>query len=278
MSKIFKNIWKIICYPLLYMWIQIVVSFVYMFIPAFNVVFTAIMSGDEYNADVLTNQILSGVNLSIIIIISDIATFLIIYLLLKKEWKEEKLWKFDKTKISPLPICIVLGITLNLSFDLIINLLPKSISEYPQPFDDIIGNNFILDLFSIVIFAALLEEIIFRGIVLKNLTKMMKIPAAVIIQALIFGIIHLNLLQSSYAFVLGLILGLAYVWFDSIWVSITIHGAFNATSVVLMYVLGEKEINEIYWMIISAIALITSVLCMVVLSRERIRKEKIYEL
>jgi membrane protease YdiL (CAAX protease family) len=157
------------------MGMQVVITFIYTFAVAFAVVFKMVLENNGLNdlegmMDQLMSQIMSQLN--VIIIISDIATLLLIFLILRKRWKEEKLWGFDKPKISPVPICFVLGITLNLSFDFIFSLLPKSVSEYPQPFDDVIGQNFILDFIAIVLLAALLEEIIFRGIVLKRLTKM----------------------------------------------------------------------------------------------------------
>jgi membrane protease YdiL (CAAX protease family) len=95
------------------------------------------------------------------------------------------------------------------------------------------------------------------------------------LSAFVFGLVHLNLLQSSYAFILGLILGLVYIWFDSIWAAIVLHGAFNGTSVVTLYIFGDKEISELYFMIVSVIALLITILCMIVLAKERIREEKI---
>ena len=64
--------------------------------------------------------------------------------------------------------------------------------------------------FSVVytmLLAPFVEELIFRGLTLKILEKAFPFWAANILQALYFGIIHGNIIQSSYAFFAGLLFG-----------------------------------------------------------------------
>ncbi len=58
-----------------------------------------------------------------------------------------------------------------------------------------------------VILAPISEELIFRGVTLSVAKKAFPFWIANVIQALLFGLFHLNPLQGCYTFILGLILG-----------------------------------------------------------------------
>jgi membrane protease YdiL (CAAX protease family) len=103
-----------------------------------------------------------------------------------------------------------------------------------------------------------LEEIIFRGAVHKYTSRLMSRHAAVFLQALIFGFIHLNIIQGVYAFFLGVIIGYIYLWFDSIYVAIAVHVAFNGTNIALLYLFGDSEIDLFYFLIMAVIGFIGS--------------------
>ena len=57
---------------------------------------------------------------------------------------------------------------------------------------------------------------------------------AVLVQALIFGIMHLNLVQSIYTFILGIVLALIYMYSDSILGNITVHIIFNLLGILIV--------------------------------------------
>lgn len=78
-----------------------------------------------------------------------------------------------------------------------------------------------------LVLAPIVEEIAYRGIVFKSACKVMSWKAAIVISALMFGAMHLNWLQASYAFVLGLGLAYAMYLYDNLWVTIALHMAFN---------------------------------------------------
>jgi len=148
-------------------------------------------------------------------------------------------------------------VSFNLFLIGVLSFLPIS-GDYEPPINFLFGDNVFLMLISLAVLAALTEEIIFRGIMQKRLTKMMRIPGAIILQAFIFGLVHLNPLQSSYAFALGIIIGFVYLWHDSIWVPITVHFVFNGTSVMLTHFAGGIEIDFIGIIIITSTAFIVS--------------------
>ncbi len=88
-----------------------------------------------------------------------------------------------------------------------------------------------LSLLAAVIMAPLGEELIYRGIVLRLAGKVSsKFWVANCIQALAFGIFHLNLVQGIYAFFLGLILGYLYGKYHNIWICMLLHGVINLSA------------------------------------------------
>lgn len=56
---------------------------------------------------------------------------------------------------------------------------------------------------------------------------------AVVIQAILFGILHMNLYQFIYTSISGIILGLLYVWTRSIWVAMSLHFVNNFFSLMM---------------------------------------------
>lgn len=82
-----------------------------------------------------------------------------------------------------------------------------------------------------VIFAPIGEELLCRGIIFRLAGKVSaKFWVANCIQALAFGIIHANLVQGTYAFFLGLVLGYIYGKYRNIWVCMLLHGAVNCSA------------------------------------------------
>jgi len=265
------NIWKIIWAPLLFFGMQNFVVLVYAFfamIPEIiKIVLTSLLSGEEAPGEELTETLMGTLNLHIPMIISACLTFLVIFLILKKEWVSEAFWSLKKVKAAPVSLCVLLGIALNFFIGGVFTLLP--ISEQEQPFEILLGDNLVLMLFTMALISPFLEEVIFRGIVQKRLMKMMNIHAAIILQAAFFGFIHLNLLQGSYSFIVGLVIGAVYFWHGSIWVPTVIHVVFNGTSVALSHYAGDVEINGLFFIIITAASGAVSALCMAELFRRK---------
>ena len=80
----------------------------------------------------------------------------------------------------------------------------------------------------VVILGPMAEELVFRGVTLFYAQKSTRrFWLANIIQALAFGIMHMNVVQGIYAFFLGLILGWVYHRFHSLYASTLLHIVFN---------------------------------------------------
>ncbi|MCX7283073.1 MAG: type II CAAX endopeptidase family protein [Novosphingobium sp.] len=80
-----------------------------------------------------------------------------------------------------------------------------------------------------------IEEILFRGILLRHIEAMLGTWAALLITSVLFGAAHLSnpgaSLFAAFAIAMeaGILLGAAYLWTRRLWVPIGIHAAWNFT-------------------------------------------------
>lgn len=72
------------------------------------------------------------------------------------------------------------------------------------------------------------EELIFRGVTLSCAKKALPFWAANLLQAFLFGVFHLNVIQGIYAFIIGIVLGYICHKGGSVYLSILLHITFNA--------------------------------------------------
>ncbi len=93
---------------------------------------------------------------------------------------------------------------------------------------------FILSVTAIAVVPALVEEFAFRGVILGSLRKFGD-TFALIVSSICFGVMHGNLEQMPFAFMVGLFLGFALLKTGSIRVSMVIHFFNNFVSVVFSY-------------------------------------------
>lgn len=85
------------------------------------------------------------------------------------------------------------------------------------------------------------EELLFRGVSLSHLCRAMPFWIANVIQAALFGIFHLNMLQGIYAFLLGLFFGYIRHVSKSIYPSMLLHIIYNFFACFLTGILFYNE-------------------------------------
>lgn len=98
---------------------------------------------------------------------------------------------------------------------------------------------------STVIYAAFVgpiaEELCFRGVTYQYARKYFPFWTANIAQALLFGAMHMNPLQSAYAFAIGLFFGLIYEKTRNIFVTIILHILYNGSGMLLENILDTGD-------------------------------------
>lgn len=108
-------------------------------------------------------------------------------------------------------------------------LIPDTFAEYTELVETAGINSYSVSwFFSVVIFPPIVEETVFRGVVMHYLKKSgAGFWAVNIIQAALFGIYHGNLIQGTYAFCIGIVLGYLAGHYDSLVMPIVMHALFN---------------------------------------------------
>lgn len=104
--------------------------------------------------------------------------------------------------------------------------------------------------FALCLFAPFVEEVVFRGAVLRQLLAIMRHKwAAIAVSALIFALIHLNPAQMPYAFLAGLFLGWLYSRTRSILPGVVFHWVNNTLIYIicrLMPQLADGNISQLF--------------------------------
>lgn len=96
----------------------------------------------------------------------------------------------------------------------------------------------------IAIIPALGEELLFRGVVQKELSKWSgKVHLSIWITAFLFSAIHLQFLGFFPRFLIGGLLGYMFYWSGSIWLPILAHFVNNAVAVILYYMVAKGRLE-----------------------------------
>lgn len=105
-----------------------------------------------------------------------------------------------------------------------------------------------------VILAPFCEELVFRGVTLRQAKKCLPFWAANLFQAFLFGVFHMNMIQGIYAFCLGLILGYICEKSGSIYNSILLHLLFNFWGTILsqFFYIGDSAFSFLFWFVFGA--------------------------
>lgn len=93
---------------------------------------------------------------------------------------------------------------------------------------------------SIGIFGPFIEEFVFRGVLLQSYQRTGRIIGSIVLSALLFGMMHLNINQFAYGAAMGIMFALLVEATGSVLSSFLAHALFNSAEVVLMYL--EKDV------------------------------------
>lgn len=100
---------------------------------------------------------------------------------------------------------------------------------------------------TICIFAPLVEEVVFRGAVLRSLLQRMNSRwGAIALSAFLFALVHLNPAQMPHAFLIGLLLGWLYERTRSILPGIMVHWVNNTVVYVVYNLLPNLSERPVY--------------------------------
>ena len=138
-------------------------------------------------------------------------------------------------KITPAGILwtLVLAYAVQHAVSIIIGFLAFMLPEIVAAYEEMVESAGLTDysltwVFAVVILPPLVEETVFRGLILHYLKKGgARFWAANLIQAVLFGIYHGNLIQGIYAFCIGVLLGYLAERYGSLIIPVLVHALFN---------------------------------------------------
>ena len=103
---------------------------------------------------------------------------------------------------------------------------------------------FIFIVFVIAITPAICEEILFRGLVLKNVERFAKSMNAIFLTGFLFAFFHFNPFNLIPLIILGFYLTFVTYYSESIFTSITCHFLNNFISALSIFIFGKESISE----------------------------------
>lgn len=160
-----------------------------------------------------------------------------------------------------------------------INLQLNKVLPPPAWFWELFGKIFENDygmvgaVLKIVVIAPVIEELIFRGIIMHGLMRNYSKLTAIVVSALMFALFHLNPWQFTATFTLGILLGILMVRTRNIYLCIMGHAINNGLVLISIQYAGEIQ-NSFFFqasksnqMIMSALVAIAAMGLILLLSR-----------
>ena len=135
-------------------------------------------------------------------------------------------------------ICILTSVAVSMLMSFLANFgvpmpeLPSVLENTPT--------SFWLNIVVMAVLPAVLEETLFRGCVLRVLRPYGD-WFAILVSAVLFGLMHGNIIQIPFALIVGVALGWLYVATENIWLPIAVHFANNTLSVSMEYAMLQLD-------------------------------------
>ncbi len=225
----------------IYLWTQAVTAIIAVLFIGVKNALKDTNSAESFGFDSFMQEF-TGQSLLVVLLIS--AFLSLVLCLLVYRLRKMKVWSFMKWKpTSPrlMFLAVPTGLSVEFTAMLIFSLTAYIFKQSAQNYESMVGGliKSPLAIFIIGIVAPFVEDVIFRGLILNELRRDYSVKTAVIIQAVLFGVMHLNIAQGLYAAFAGIILGLIAVEADSVFPAIIGHVVMNSSALLLSYVNEE---------------------------------------
>ena len=162
----------------------------------------------------------------------------------------------------------LLGFSVNFILSLVLVILmaipsfTRIFEEYEDHIAMLTSSNLLPAIIGIGILGPLVEEILFRGLITGELSALFSLPVTITVQGILFGIYHGNLVQGSYAAILGLLFGYCAYKSDNLYPAIAAHIAMNTTSLLLsLPAISDQLTNTmatLLYAVVSSVAFVFS--------------------
>lgn len=232
LKRYFINVGKALCYLILFFGMQVVFTLFYMLAGAI----TAAASGASGDAVLAAATQFALLYASQMTLFSNLMVlmFLSVFFALRKKnlLRECSLVRPHGTRAA---YCTALMPAFYLAVSILISMLPEAwLSSYLEASSSIADTG-LLPFLSVAILAPAAEEIIFRGLILSRISRVLPGLPAVFLTAALFAACHGQIVWMLYAFAMGTLFCLLTYWSGSLWPSLISHILFNTVGQVALY-------------------------------------------
>jgi membrane protease YdiL (CAAX protease family) len=165
-------------------------------------------------------------------------------------------------KVKNIGLIVMLGISCQFFVSGTISLIQpyfvKMFDDYTVQMEQLFDGNIIVVILLLAIIAPVTEELVFRGVILHISRRYIPFYAANILQAVLFGLYHWNLIQGIYAGIVALLFGYIGNKYKSILAPILLHMSVNISSF-LMILFPDNNFIYIAFAVIGGILIISLV-------------------
>lgn len=252
-GAVFASLGKSVCYLALFLGMQLAVM-----MPLMVSIISEALMGESVVDENTVEAVLSA-DTMLLSLISNLLTlaFILIFYLVRRKKLSEALW-LRRVPASTLWTGAALAPALYLAVTAVLAVLPEAwLDSYNEAAADL-GGGTVIGALAVALMAPIVEEFIFRGLIMTRLSRAMPGWLAVLLSAAIFGACHGHPVWFGYAFVLGVFFGFMDLKANSIWPSILGHMAFNAIGEIFSAI-PETEETEL------VIATVVLLLCTIIL-------------
>jgi len=241
---------------------------------------------------ILLMLIFSPVNILLNDIVGNELSFLLYYLLAFgttlgiAHWQRSKITpiktydlSFGSVKLMTLIALSTIGILIGLTIPIVNSLyIPEFMKEIML---QLASQKGIFSFVAIVIAAPVIEEFVFRGIILDGLLRKHSPIKSILISSILFGVVHLNPWQFISALILGAFSGWVYYRTRKLILSILIHSVNNLIGFISFYLVDMETIMDLStiefyggienMVIIISVAIITAIAGIYLSNKEMVK-------
>lgn len=146
---------------------------------------------------------------------------------------EPKVNVFSKKTLCHILFTVVIAILIGVGVNnLVILLMPVSQSQgFAEANEALFGSSFWLQMLNSALVTPVLEEMLYRGVIYKRMSRVTKEWIAIVASSCIFGFMHFNVIQFVYASILGMVLAMLIRVTGHFYVAVLGHIAANIIAI-----------------------------------------------
>lgn len=150
--------------------------------------------------------------------------------------------RFRRISLQTLCVITVMAIVSQplVSFLNFLSMLFAS-NQVAETITESVSGNYIWAMLTIAVIPAVVEECTYRGVILGGYREEDTSFRGIALSALLFAALHMNFNQMTYAFVLGLILGVLVELTGSVWSAVWFHFCINGISVQAAWSMNQGD-------------------------------------